>query len=74
MKDLNDDNEWIFVKREKRFRIVFNDKVVKTIKTRFIRQIKKQKSEKIDEFKKNNEKLGKYEKPPKGMYKKNIIK
>ena len=43
---------------------------MKTIKNRFIKQIKKQKSEKKDEFRTNNENLEKYEKVPNGMTKK----
>ena len=32
----NNDNEWISVKRDNNYRIVYNDKIVKTIKTNFI--------------------------------------
>jgi len=74
-KDLNLENEWISVKREKKYRVVFNDKIVKTIKNRFIKQIKKLKITKIKEFKKDNSKLEKYEKPPiKGVSKKEYSK
>jgi len=68
-KDAGDNNDWTSVKRDNKFRIVFNDKIVKTIRKKFIKQIKKQKIEKLDEYKKNNEKLEKYEKAPKGMTK-----
>ena len=62
-------------KKKKKFRIVFNDKIVKTIKNRFIKQIKKMKISKIKEFKQDNSKLEKYEKPPiKGITKKEYIK
>ena len=64
-----DNNDWTSIKRDNKFRIVFNDKIVKTIKARFIKQIKRQKISKLDEYKKNNEKLEKYEKAPKGMTK-----
>ena len=67
---IDNEKDWVSVKRENKFRIVFNDKIVKTIKNRFIKQIKKQKTEKIDEFRTKNEKLEKYEKAPKGMTKK----
>ena len=64
-KDAGDNNDWISVKTDNKFRFVFNDKIVKTIRKRFIKQIKKQKIEKLDEYKKNNEKLEKYENAPK---------
>ena len=67
--DVGDKNDWLSIKRDNKFRIVFNDKIVKTIRKRFIKQIKKQKIEKLEEYKKNNEKLEKYEKAPKGMTK-----
>ena len=70
--DVGDKNDWLSIKRDNKFRIVFNDKIVKTIRKRFIKQIKKQKIEKLDEYKKNNEKLEKFEKAPKGMTKMNI--
>ena len=74
-KEFELDNEWISIKREKKFRIVFNDKIVKTIKNRFIKQIKNLKASKIKEFKKDNTKLEKYEKAPiKGMPKREYNK
>ena len=63
------EKDWISVKRENKYRIVFNDKIVKNIKYKFIKQIKRQKNEKIEVFKMNNNKLEKYEKAPKGMTK-----
>ena len=66
-----DDNEWLSVKRDKNYRIVFNDKVVTTIKARFIKKINQQKDNKLKEFSNDNKKLGKYEKSEiKGMNKK----
>ena len=54
-----DDNEWISVKRENNYRVVFNDQIVKVIKTRFIKQFGKQKESKIEQFKEDNKKIGK---------------
>lgn len=66
-----DDNEWLSVKRDNNFRIVFNDKTVSTIKSKFIRQIKQQKELKLKQFTEENQKLGKYERSHiKGMNKK----
>ena len=58
----NEDNEWISVKRDKNYRIVFNDKIVDTIKKRFIKQINKQKINKLEIYSKENQKLKKNEK------------
>ncbi len=54
---MNLKNEWISVK--KKYRSVFNDKIVKAIKYIFIKQIKELKITKIKEFKKENSKLEK---------------
>ena len=40
---INNDNEWISVKRDNNFRIVYNDKIVKKIKAKFFKQIQNQK-------------------------------
>ena len=58
----NEDNEWISIKRDNNFRIVFNDKIIKTIKARYLKQLKKQKEEKINLFDEDNKKLGKEDK------------
>ena len=58
----NEDNEWISIKRDNNFRIVFNDKIIKTIKARYLKQLKKQKEEKINLFDEDNKKLGKGDK------------
>ena len=69
-----DDNEWISVKRDNNYRIVFNDKIVLTIKSKFIRQIKQQKENKLKQFTEENKKLGTYEKSKiKGMNKKLLM-
>ena len=47
---INDDNEWISVKRDNNYRIVFNDKIIKIIKTRFLKELKKQKENKLNKF------------------------
>ena len=61
-KPINNDEEWISVKRDNNYRIVYNDKIVKKIKSRFIRQIQKQKVIKLELFHKENKKLKKGEK------------
>ena len=58
-KPINDDDEWISIKRDNKFRMVFNDKIVKIIRTRFIKQINKQKEEKLGLFDAENTKLKK---------------
>ena len=58
-KPINEDNEWISVKRDNKFRMVFNDKIVKVIKSRFIKQIIKQKSNKLELYDSENMKLKK---------------
>ena len=66
-----EDNEWLSVKRDNNYRIVFNDKIVTTIKSKFMKQIKQQKEIKLKKFTEDNKKLGKYEKSIiKGMNKK----
>ena len=50
------------MKRDKNYRIVFNDKIVDTIKKRFIKQINKQKINKLEIYSKENQKLKKNEK------------
>ena len=59
---INSDNEWISIKRDNNFRIVFNDKIIKTIKARYLKQLKKQKEEKINQYDEENKKLGKGDK------------
>ena len=59
---INDDNEWISVKRDNNYRIVFNDKIIKIIKTRFLKELKKQKENKLNKFDEENVKLGKTDK------------
>ena len=59
---INNDNEWISIKRDNNYRIVYNDKIVKKIKARLIKQIKKKKNMKIKLFNKKNIKLKKGEK------------
>ena len=49
-----DDNEWLSIKRDNNYRIVFNDKIVLTIKAKFIRQIKQQKENKLKQFNEEN--------------------
>ena len=44
---INKDNEWVSIKRDNFFRIVFNDKIIKTIKIRLLKQLKKQKENKV---------------------------
>ena len=71
------DDEWISIKREKKYRIVFNDKIVKTIRTKFIKNINQQKNSKLAAFDRENSKLKKGEKNPnkfmtKKEYNKNI--
>ena len=39
----NDQNDWISIKRDYNYRIVYNNKIVKQIKTKFEKQIKNQK-------------------------------
>ena len=58
----NEDNEWISIKRDNNFRIVFNDKIIKTIKARYLKQLKKQKEDKINLFDADNKKLEKVDK------------
>ena len=55
----NNDNEWISIKRDNNFRIVFNGKIIKNIKARYLNQLKKQKEEKIYFFFGDNKKFGK---------------
>ena len=38
---VNNDNEWVSVKRNNNYRIVYNDKIVKKIKNKFVKQIQK---------------------------------
>ena len=59
---INSDNEWISIKRDNNFRIVFNDKIIKTIKARYLKQLKKHKEEKIKQYDEENKKLEKGEK------------
>jgi len=59
---INNDNEWISIKRDNKFRIVFNDKIVKTIKSRFIKQINDQKKNKLIVYDMENSKLKKNDK------------
>ena len=44
----------ISIKRDNKFRMVFNDKIVKVIKSRFIKQIIKQKSNKLELYDSEN--------------------
>ena len=55
----NDQNDWISIKRDYNYRIVYNNQIVKQIKTKFEKQIKNQKKEKIQLFTQKNAKLGK---------------
>ena len=57
-----EDDEWISVKRDNNYRIVYNDKIVKKIKSKFLKQIQKQKKDKLDLFHEENIKLKKGEK------------
>ena len=41
---LNNDNEWVSVKRDINYRLVYKDKIVKKIKYKFVKQIQKQKN------------------------------
>ena len=67
-KPLNEDDEWVSMKRDNKFRMVFNDKIVKIIKTKFIKQIIKQKSDKLNLYDNENAKLKKADrKITKGM-------
>ena len=59
---INSDNECISIKRDNNFRIVFNDKIIKTIKARYLKQLKKHKEEKIKQYDEENKKLEKGEK------------
>ena len=54
---VQDDDEWISVKRDNNYRIVYNDKIVKKIKSKFLKQIQKQKKIKLEQFHKENKKL-----------------
>ena len=49
------------IKRDNNFRIVFNDKIVKKIKTKFLKQLKK-KENKLALFDYENQKLKKWTK------------
>ena len=59
---INNDNEWISIKRDNNYRIVYNDKIVKKIKSNFIKHIQKQKKIKLQLFHQENNKLKKGEK------------
>ena len=59
---INEDDEWVSVKRDNKFRIVFNDNIVKQLKSRFIKQINKQKKYKLELYDSENAKLKKGEK------------
>ena len=61
-QNIEDDNEWISVKRDYKFRIVYNNQIVKKIKSKFENQIKKQKNERLKFFKQENPKLKRNEK------------
>ena len=51
-----------FSGKRKKYRVIFNDKIAKTIKNRFIKQIKKLKITKNKEYKGDNSELAVYEK------------
>ena len=51
--------DWDTIKREKCFRIVYNDKIIQMLQNRFIKSINRIKNEKINEFKKHNKKATK---------------
>ena len=59
---INQDDEWTSVKRDNNYRIVYNDQIVKKIKSKFIKQIQKQKKIKLKLFHNENKKLKKGEK------------
>ena len=71
---LNNDNEWVSVKRDINYRLVYNDKIVKKIKYKFVKQIQKQKnSNQIYFIKKMKNKKGE-KTNVKSISKKNSIK
>ena len=58
-KEVEPKYDWDSIKREKCFRIVYNDKIISMLQNRFIKTINHLKKEKIKEFKKNNKKTKK---------------
>ena len=58
-KEIEPKYDWDSIKREKCFRIVYNDKIISMLQNRFIKTINHLKKEIIKEFKKNNKKTKK---------------